>query len=112
MLTGREAWCEGLHELDQAKLLEKRGRRVAVQEYGVPNPELITGLTDRGATVTSVPVYEWMLPEDTGPLQAAIAALRRNKIDVVLFASSAQLRHLLQVPGEMGAKDSVLHALS
>jgi len=112
MIPEPNTWREVLHELDQAKLLQTRGRRVAVQEYGVPNPELITGLTERGATVTSVPVYEWMLPEDTGPLQAAIAALGRNEIDVVLFASSAQLRHLLQVAGEMGAKDAVLRALS
>ncbi len=112
MIPEPNTWREVLHELDQAKLLQTRGRRVAVQEYGVPNPELITGLTERGAKVTSVPVYEWMLPEDTGPLRAAIAALGRNEIDVVLFASSAQLRHLLQVADEMGAKDAVLRALS
>jgi len=112
MIPEPNTWREILQELDQTTLLQTRGRRVAVQEYGVPNPELITGLTERGATVTSVPVYEWMLPEDTGPLRAAIAALGRNEIDVVLFTSSAQLRHLLQVADEMGAKDAVLRALS
>ncbi|HZR27997.1 MAG TPA: uroporphyrinogen-III synthase [Terriglobales bacterium] len=105
-------WREILHELDQSKLLETRGRRVAVQEYGVANPELLAGLAERGAQVTSVPVYEWMLPEDTAPLRAAIGALTRGEINVALFTSSAQLRHLLQIADEMKAKDAVLQALS
>src|SRR5581483_5361053 len=75
-------WREILHELDQSKLLETRGRRVAVQEYGVANPELLAGLAERGAQVTLVPVYEWMLPEDTAPLRAAIGALTRGEINV------------------------------
>ena len=105
-------WREILHELDQSKLLETRGRRVAVQEYGVANPELLAGLAERGAQVTSVPVYEWMLPEDTAPLRAAITALTRGEIDVALFTSSAQLRHLLQIAEEMKASEAVLHALA
>src|SRR2546422_728005 len=51
------------------------GLRVAVQEYGAPNPELIEELERRGATVMRVPVYHWALPEDTGPLREAIAEL-------------------------------------
>jgi uroporphyrinogen-III synthase len=105
-------WREILHELDESQLLTTRGSRVAVQEYGVANPELLAGLAERGAQVTSVPVYEWMLPEDTAPLRAAIGALTRGEIDVALFTSSAQLRHLLQVAEEMRVKDAVLQALS
>jgi len=105
-------WREILHELDQSKLLTTRGRRVAVQQYGVTNPELLAGLAERGAQVTSVPVYEWMLPEDTAPLRAAITALSRGEIDVALFTSSAQLRHLLQMAEEMKVKDAVLQALA
>src|SRR6476620_3595680 len=40
------------------------GRRVAVQEYGVTNPELSAGLADRGAIVSLVNIYQWALPED------------------------------------------------
>jgi uroporphyrinogen-III synthase len=114
MIPEPNTWREILQTLDQdqSDALKVGGKRVAVQEYGIPNPELIAGLTERGATVTSVPVYEWMLPEDIAPLRAAITALGREEIDVALFASSAQLRHLLQVAAEMGAKDAVLRALS
>src|SRR5580698_9537605 len=38
-------------------------RRIAVQEYGKPNLELIEALRARGAAVTPVRVYQWDLPE-------------------------------------------------
>ncbi len=40
--------------------------RVAVQEYGKTNVELIDGLIAQGRAVTTVPVYQWALPLDTG----------------------------------------------
>jgi uroporphyrinogen-III synthase len=91
--------------------LHLRDRRVAVQEYGISNPELLAGLEQRGASVMSVPVYEWTLPEDTGPLRAAVTALSEGEIDVAMFTSSAQVQHLLQVAAEMGMRDQVLRAL-
>ncbi|MGC1720085.1 MAG: uroporphyrinogen-III synthase, partial [Isosphaeraceae bacterium] len=57
-------WHQTLTTLDAH--LSVAGLRVAVQEYGKPNPELIEGLQRRGALVTRVPVYRWALPEDTG----------------------------------------------
>jgi len=56
-------WRELLAALDaNAESFPIRGKRVAVQEYGATNPELLAGLSDRGAQVTRVPVYEWALP--------------------------------------------------
>lgn len=89
-------WHEVLQVIDQ-NALGLRGKRVAVQEYGVPNMELIAGLEDRGATVVRVPVYQWELPEDTGPLQAAVEAVISGSIDVALFTTGIQVTHLFQV---------------
>ncbi len=106
-------WRELLRALDEnPESLAVRDRRVAVQEYGVSNPELLAGLSERGASVTCVPVYKWMLPEDTGPLRAAITALILDEIDAAMFTSSAQVRHLLQVATEMGVRDNVLQAFA
>ena len=69
-------WRELLGALD-AKL-PVAGLRVAVQEYGQPNPELIEGLEARGATVTRVPVYRWALPDDLGPLRPGDRRDRRR----------------------------------
>jgi uroporphyrinogen-III synthase len=106
-------WRELLRILDEkADSLPLKGRQVAVQEYGVSNPELLAGLSDRGAQVTRVPVYEWGLPEDIAPLRSAIMAIARDEIDVVLFTTAMQVNHLLQVAGEMSQEDVVRRALS
>jgi uroporphyrinogen-III synthase len=105
-------WHDLIAEFDRRKSeFPLRGKRVAIQEYGVRNPELVAALEQRGAVVTSVPVYEWTLPDDTRELQEAVASLLRGEIGVVLLTSSIQLRHLLQVAENMGQRDALLRAL-
>src|SRR5437867_4196118 len=91
-------WRELLDAIDMRGPVS--GRTVAVQEYGTENPELIRGLTDRSANVLRVPIYRWALPEDLGPLRAAIADLLAGRIDVALFTSATQVDHLFRVAGE------------
>jgi uroporphyrinogen-III synthase len=87
-------------------------RRIAVQEYGRPANELVNGLRARGSTVTSVPVYQWDLPEDTGPLREAARRLRDGGFDVVLFTTSIQIPHLVKIAAEEGIEAEVLRALA
>ena len=106
-------WREILRALDEnAAAWPLKGRRIAVQEYGVSNADLLAGLVERGAKVTSVPVYEWALPADIGPLRSAIAAMARNEIDVILFTTATQADHLLQIAVEMKQEDALRRALS
>jgi len=88
------------------------GQRVAVQEYGVANPEFVAALEARGALVTPVPVYQWALPEDRAPLEDACRALAAGDVDVVLFTTGTQVVHLLQVADLMAVGDAVRAALS
>ena len=88
-----------------------RGARIALQEYGVSNAELIASLTERGAVVTRVPVYQWALPEDVAPLQSAIKELAAGKIDVVLFTTGIQAAHLFEVAKEMKLEDAMRQGL-
>lgn len=82
------------------------GANVAVQEYGVLSEELHAALRERGAVMTPVPVYRWTLPDDTGPLEAAICATVETSFDVVLFTSAQQVRHVLQVAERLGQADA------
>jgi uroporphyrinogen-III synthase len=106
-------WRDLLRTLDEkADSVPLKDRRVAVQEYGTSNPELLAALSDRGADVTRVPVYEWGLPEDVGPLRAAVAAISREEFDVVLFTTAIQVNHLFQVAAEMNQEAAVRRGLS
>jgi len=103
-------WHEVLAALDAQ--LPVAGLRVAVQEYGKPNPELIEGLRQRGADVTRVPVYRWALPEDTAPLRNGIAEIAAGRIGATLFTSAQQVEHLLQVAAEEGREAALREALT
>ena len=105
-------WRELVTALDEKRgEYSLAGARVAVQEYGASNPDLLSALTDRGAIVTAVPVYQWALPEDLGPLQDAAKTLARGDIDVVMFTTATQVVHLLQIAESMSLRDDVCKGL-
>ena len=105
-------WRELLDAIDAASANGSlRGMRVAVQEYGVSNPDLVAGLEARGAQVTRVPVYRWALPEDVEPLRSAVTGIIRGELDVALFTTSVQIVHLMQVAETMQQADAVREGL-
>jgi uroporphyrinogen-III synthase len=77
-------------------------RKIVVQEYGRPATELIEGLRQRGAEVTTVPVYQWDLPVDCGPLREAVRRLAAGEFDVAMFTTSIQVPHLMKIAAEEG----------
>ncbi|MGC4056173.1 MAG: uroporphyrinogen-III synthase [Paludibaculum sp.] len=85
-----------------AILAQRSERRIAVQEYGRPDPRLLAGLDELGCQVTQVPVYQWALPEDTRPLREAVRRIAGGEAEAVLFTSSVQLDHLQQIAAELG----------
>ena len=88
-----------------------QGRRIAVQEHGEPSPELYAALRERGAEVFPVHVYRWELPEDIGPLKAAVQSLVNREINVVMFTSSVQFAHAGRIADELGVRSEFLSAL-
>jgi uroporphyrinogen-III synthase len=86
-------------------------RRIAVQEYGRPNLEMNAALEALGASVSQIALYRWELPDDLGPLQQAAHLLVRDAFDVVIFTSSIQLDHLLQVARDLEIERGVMAAL-
>ena len=106
-------WRELVEALDQqSEQMPLRARRVAVQEYGAPNPELLQALQERGALLTRVPIYQWALPEDVEPLRQACRLLVDGGVDVVLLTTATQVTHLLQVAGQMGLAEGVRAGLA
>jgi uroporphyrinogen-III synthase len=102
-------WREILATLSSG--MDLSGKRVAVQEYGIPNPQLVAALESLGASVAPVPIYRWALPEDLGPLRAAIQKVLRAEADIALFTNGAQVEHLFKVAADDKADDTLRIAL-
>jgi len=103
-------WKETLAILDSNVELAKK--RVAVQEYGVTNLELLAGLEARGAKILRVPVYRWALPEDIAPLQAAIHQIVEARVEVVIFTSANQVENVFKVAHQEGVDTDLPKALA
>lgn len=104
-------WREVLRALE-AGPVPLAGRRLAVQEYGMPNRELYAALEAAGAEVLPVPVYRWALPENTGPLRQALRAIAAGESRVVLFTSRPQIEHVTLIAAEEGVLEGVRAALA
>jgi len=84
-----------------------QAQRIAVQEYGVSNTDLLDALKERGAIVRAVAVYHWALPEDIEPLRDAIAAVIRGQVQVALFTTGVQVTHLFHVAETIGLREKL-----
>jgi uroporphyrinogen-III synthase len=104
-------WRDLVGSLDAVGSDVLRGARVAVQEYGMSNSDLLQELTARGATVTRVPVYQWQLPADLEPLRDGIRRLAAGDVDVALFTTGTQAVHLMQVAESMECGDAARDGL-
>jgi len=103
-------WQELLRTIDEKAPV--RGRRVAVQEYGISNLELLQGLRERGADVTRVPVYRWTLPADVAPLRRALLTIVAGDARIALFTNANQVENVLQVARDAGIEDTLRAALA
>ena len=95
-----EVLVEGL----RAQGWELRGKIVALQHYGEVNAELRSALETMGAEVIEASPYEWALPEDTAPLEAAIRSMAAGEPDAVAFTTQAQVRHLFELADPSGSQ--------
>ena len=88
-------WVDLVSTLDEYRPV--KGLRVAVQEYGTSNPDLLEALKQRGAEVFQVPIYRWALPEDLGPLRQTLDEIITGKVSVLLITNAAQVDHVMQI---------------
>jgi uroporphyrinogen-III synthase len=87
---------------DVIRVLERipvQRRDVTVVHYGERNETLVRRLRARGADLRELSLYEWRLPQDTGPLSAAIDAVILGEIPIVTFTSQIQVRHMIEIAG-------------
>jgi len=102
-------WVDLISMLDEYRPV--KGLRIAVQEYGASNPDLLKALNQRGAEVFQVPIYRWALPEDLRPLRQALDEIIAEKVPVLLITNAAQVDHVMQVLEKDGKVDRFREAL-
>ena len=120
----REAWSpesESSGEVLEYLLAQDLdGRRIALQLHGDPLTGMVRALREAGATLIEVPVYRWVPPEDTGPLERLVRlvsaaasgdAAGPPAVDAVAFTSAPAAVSFLRTARELGCYDSVRAAL-
>jgi len=115
----RESYSAPSESSDEvlAYLLEQgvKGKRIAVQQYGVENPaedtRFVTALREAGAIVMDIPVYRWGPPADRAALRRLVDAIVRREVHAVSFTSAPGVTALLEAAAVTGALDQLLVAL-
>lgn len=88
-----------------------RGRRIAVQQHGLPDADLLARLVEAGAHVEPVRVYRWGPSPDPVAVQRALEATCAGIVDAVVFTSAPGSQAFLAAAAEAGRLDDVLRAL-
>jgi uroporphyrinogen-III synthase len=112
----REAWSPQSESSSEvlAYLIasgDLEGKRIAVQLHGEPLPDVVQTLRIAGAEVIEVPVYRWVLPEDTEPLRRLIQAVSVAGVDAVAFTSAPAAASFLRAADSCGCGGAVRAAL-
>lgn len=114
---GLEVWARSPNEqMDELTALllheDLAGRRVAVQEYGMPNPELTAALIGAGADVVKVPVYRWRLPEDPSAAAKLIELTCDGRVDAITFTSAPAVHNLFAIADDVDTSEALRRAFN
>jgi uroporphyrinogen-III synthase len=82
---------------------------IARSSHGAP--ELVKGLTDKGAVVHETQVYQIIRPKDERHTKLMEKALSRE-IDIIAFTSSMMVRNFMELADEMGVKKEIISILN
>jgi uroporphyrinogen-III synthase len=98
--------------IDALRTRELQGKRVGIQLYGTPNPQLVSALEAKGASVTAVQVYAYGAASDSAAVSKLIGRVLDGQIDVMAFTSGPQVQILFDFAAQAGIADALQAALS
>jgi len=88
------------------------GRRIGVQLYGTPNPQLVSALEAKHAKVTPVQVYAYGAAADSGAVEALITKIMNGEVQAVAFTSAPQVRMLFDFAQQLGRSHALANHLN
>jgi uroporphyrinogen-III synthase len=98
--------------LDALTTVDLQGTSVLLVHYGERNNGLADALRAMGARLDEVCSYEWALPENLAPIVSVIREAIDGRLDVMLFTSQVQCRHLFQVARDLGLADALTTSMN
>ena len=98
--------------LDALTGVDLSAQGVALIHYGEPNHLLADELRARGARLDEWCLYEWLMPEDSGPLAALVDDLIDRRVDAIAFTSQIQSRNLFRLAAEVGKAEELASVLN
>ncbi|MFP3986780.1 uroporphyrinogen-III synthase [Streptomyces sp. E11-3] len=110
-----EAYSPGSEAIDELLtwMLARdiRGRRIAIQEHGAPQPGFTNALRERGAEVIEVPVYRWAPPDDPDAVRRLAELTARGEVHALTFTSAPAITAFLETARAAGQYDTLLARL-
>ncbi len=88
------------------------GSTVALQVDGSGNSRELTRLRSEGMNTVVVPVYEWRMPVDDGPVVELVNALIQGTCHAVTFTTGPSIRNLMGIAAEHGLDADLRAALT
>jgi uroporphyrinogen-III synthase len=109
-VTPENPTTEGVIEALRSQDLH--GRRVGIQLYGTPNPQLVSALEAKGASVRPVQVYAYGAAADSGAVTTLIGRILDGNVRVIAFTSQPQVRMLFDFATQSNVADALRNALN
>ncbi len=87
-------------------------RRVAYQLHGDDGSEVTEQLSRAGASVVTLPVYQWAPPTDPTPVRQLVERCCAGGVDAVTFTAGPQVRALVQMAEAMDRRGELIAAFN
>ena len=81
--------------------------RVALQLFDPGGHPSTAALAARCGELVEVPVYRWLMPDDTGPAARLIEEMCAGGVDAVTFTSQPAVHHLFRIAEDIGRAEEL-----
>jgi uroporphyrinogen-III synthase len=103
-----QAPSETMEEVVEFLIAEGIGSaRVALQLFDPGGHPSTTALAARCRELVEVPVYRWLMPDDTGPASRLIEEMCAGAVDAVTFTSQPAVHHLFRIACDLGRAEEL-----
>jgi len=97
--------------IEALRTRDLKDRRIGIQLYGTPNPQLVSALESRGAKVLPVHAYTYGAAADPSSIRSLVTKIMNREIQVLAFTSAPQVHMLYEIAAQLGISSELEQAL-